>query len=88
MALQTQTATPYWYVQRVGHDSPSNMIEKVLSFKLDAPRLLRELREAPDKAKAAATLLSETHMWLTQDVIVTYMREAITQYSSSVRFID
>ena len=56
--------------------------------KLDAPRLLRELREAPDKAKAAATLLSETHAWLTEDVIMTYMREAITQYSRSVRFID
>jgi hypothetical protein len=56
--------------------------------KLDAPRLLRELRAAPDKAKAAATLLSETHAWLTEDVIMTYMKEAITQYSRSVRFID
>ena len=56
--------------------------------KLDAPRLLRELRAAQDKAKAAATLLSETHAWLTEDVIMTYMKEAITQYSRSVRFID
>ncbi len=56
--------------------------------KLDAPRLLRELRAAPDKAKAAATLLSETHAWLTEDVIMTYMKEAITQYSRSVRFIE
>jgi len=56
--------------------------------KVDAPRLLRELRAAPDKAKAAATLLSETHAWLTEDVIMTYMREVITQYSRSVRFTD
>ena len=55
--------------------------------KLDAPRLLHELRAAPDKAKAAATLLSETHAWLTEDVIMTYMREVITQYSRSVRFV-
>ncbi len=56
--------------------------------RLDAPRLLRELRAAPDKAKAAATLLSETHAWLTEEVIMTYMREVITQYSRSVRFVD
>jgi len=56
--------------------------------KLDSPRLLHELREAPSKAQAAATLLSETHLWLTEDVIMACMREAITQYSSSVRFID
>ena len=31
---------------------------------------------------------SETHAWLTEDVITTYMREAITEYSRSVRFID
>ena len=39
MTLQTQTVTPYWYVQRVGPDSPSNMVEKVLSFKLAGPKL-------------------------------------------------
>ena len=56
--------------------------------KLDAPRLLHELREAPDKAQAAATMLSETHRWLTEDVIMAYMREAIAQYSGSVQFTD
>lgn len=56
--------------------------------KLDASRLLNELRDTPIKAQTAATLLSETHRWLSEDVIMAYMREAITQYSSAVHFID
>jgi len=56
--------------------------------KLDAPRLLHDLRAAPDKAKSTATLLSGKHTWLTEDKIMTYMREVTTRYSSSVRFSD
>jgi hypothetical protein len=56
--------------------------------KLDAPRVLLKLQETSDKAQAAAALLSETHQWLIEDVIKTYMREVITEYVRAVRFVD
>ena len=55
---------------------------------LDAPRVLHKLQEAPDKAQAAAALLSETHQWLTEDVIRIYMREVVTEYVRAVHFVD
>lgn len=52
---------------------------------LDAPRLLHKLQETPTNRM---TLLSETHQWLNEDVIVAYMRELVTEYVRAVRLVD
>ena len=55
---------------------------------VEAPKVLKKLRENPEKAQSAATLLSRVHDWLTEDVLVAYMQTMIAQYVMATTFSD
>ena len=53
----------------------------------DAVELLNDLRDNPEKAESAARALHEVHQWLSDDVLVAYLREAMTRYVANVKFV-
>ena len=53
----------------------------------DAYQVLHKLRESPNRAEASAKLLYEVHEWMTEAVLVEYMRKAIATYVRAVNFL-
>ncbi len=53
-----------------------------------AKQVLKNYAKCPIKAQAAANLLTATHEWLTEDVLLAYMQKAVSLYVLSVEFVE
>ena len=57
------------------------------NIRRDAEQVLKRIRSMPDRGEDAAMLLTATHEWLTEDVLVDYMQKAIEIYTRSVKYV-
>ena len=55
---------------------------------VEAAKVLEKLRETPEKAQSAAAQLTMVHEWLTEDILIAYMKMMIAQYVEAAKFVD